>query len=52
MFVQYSMSIITLENIVKPMFQARPIFDVDCYPGDNGLADVLCLSDILCRLLH
>ena len=31
MFVQYSMSIITLENIVKPLYYARPIFDVGCY---------------------
>ena len=46
------MSIITLENIVKPMYYARPIFDVDCYTRENSQASVLCLSDIWRRLLH
>ena len=52
MFVQYSMSIIKLENIVKPMYYSRPIFDVDCYIRENSRAKVLCLSDIRRRLLH
>ena len=52
MFVQYSMSIITPENIVKPTYYPRPIFDVGYYTRGNSCANVLCLSDIWCRLLH
>ena len=52
MFVQYSMSIITLENIVKPMYYARLIFDVDCCTRENRRADVLYSFDIWRQLLH
>ena len=46
------MSIIALEKIVEPMYQVRPIFDVDYCTRKNLRADVLCSSDIRCRLLH
>ena len=52
MFVRYSMSIITLKKIVEPMYYVRPIFDVDYYTEEDRRANVLCSSDIRCRLLH
>ena len=46
------MSIIALKKIVEPMYQVRPIFNVDNCTRKNLRADVLCSSDIRCRLLH
>ena len=50
LFVGYSMSIIKLKKIVQPMYHVRPIIDVDYYSRENCRANVLCLSDIGCRL--
>ena len=52
MAVGYSMSIFTLEKIVEPVYFARQIFNVDSYTKEDCRANVLCLSDIWCRLFH
>ena len=52
MFVRYLMSIITLEKIIDPMYNGRPKLDVDYYIREHCHANVLCTSDIRCRLLH